>query len=375
MALFAGILIFGLLILASASSVVGLSLFGDQYFFIKRQVLFGLLPGLMAGYIFYKVPTAWWQKNAGLVMGFCLVLLVAVFIPGIGETYDKNARSWINILGFSFQPAEFVKLGLILFFSGYLLNRRDRIGDWNNGFVPSLTAGLIPVALLVAQPDVGTGSIVFALVVILLFFGGAKLKHLGTLALVGLVAFGAMIWLEPYRLKRVTTFLHPELDPLGIGYQINQAYLAIGSGGPLGLGLGHSRQKFHYLPEVHADSIFAIMAEEMGFVVTILFLLALYLLIRKIFLLAKNTANDYDRLLLLGIGSWITVQSFLNIGAIIGLLPLTGVPLPFVSHGGSSLMAMLAAMGIVLQINYDPKYRRASKDVVGRDFDKPYEKN
>ncbi len=362
LALCTGLLIFGLLMLTSASSVVGLSLFGDSYFFIKRQVLFGLLPGLMAAYIFYHVPTAWWQKNAGLVMGASLALLVAVLIPGLGETYDKNARSWINLFGFSFQPAEFIKFGLILFFSGYLLNRRDRLKDWNNGFVPSLTAGLIPVALLIAQPDVGTGSIVFALVLALLFFAGAELKHLGTLLLVGLVGFGIMIGLAPYRLQRVTTFLHPELDPQGVGYQINQAYLAIGSGGVLGLGLGHSRQKFHYLPEVHADSIFAVIAEETGFIITVLFLLGLYILVRKIFTLAKHTSNEYDRLVLLGIGSWITIQSFLNIGAIIGLLPLTGVPLPFVSHGGSSLLALLAALGLVLQISQNPKAKSYEKN-------------
>lgn len=355
LAYMAGLLIFGLLMLASASSVVGLSQFGDPYFFIRRQVLYGVLPGLLVGYLCYRIPLAWWQKNVTLVMGGSIALLLLVLIPGLGETYEKNARSWIGLFGFSFQPAEFVKFGLILFFSGYLLNRKDRLSDWNTGFVPALTAGLIPVLLLIAQPDVGTASIVFALVLVLLFFAGAKIKHLGALLLLGLVGFGIMIALAPYRLNRVTTFLHPELDPQGVGYQINQAYLAIGSGGLFGLGLGQSRQKFHYLPEVHADSIFAVMAEEVGFLIILFFLLGLYLFIRKIFTLAKETNQGYDRLVLLGIGAWLGIQSFLNIGAIIGLLPLTGVPLPFVSHGGSSLLATLAAMGMVLQISKQTK--------------------
>ncbi len=357
----AGLLLFGLLILTSASTVVGLSLFNDQYFFIKRQVLYGLLPGLVAAYILYKTPLMWWQKRAGLIMGISLALLVAVLIPGIGETYEKNARSWINLFGFSFQPAEFVKLGLILFFSGYLLNRQDRIADWNTGFVPALTVGLIPVGLLLLQPDVGTASIMFALVVSLLFFAGARLKHLGALLLAGLVAFAGMIAAAPYRLDRVTTFLHPELDPLGVGYQINQAYLAIGSGGVFGLGLGHSRQKFQYLPEVHADSIFAIMAEETGFIFTVLFLLCLYFFIRRIFSLAQLTSSPYERLILLGIATWLALQSLLNIGAIIGLLPLTGVPLPFISHGGSLLLTTLAAIGLVLQISSQSSNRKVTR--------------
>lgn len=346
-----GILIFGFLVLTSASSVVGLHLFHDAYYFVKHQAVFGLLPGLMAGYIFYKISGAAWQKNAGIIMMISLGLLVAVLIPGIGATFDKHARSWISLGGFSFQPAEFVKLGLILFFSAYLLKHKEKLADWQTGFFPALTVGLLAVGLLLVQPDVGTATIVFALVMALLFFAGAKLQHLGGLLLLGVVAFGLMIAIAPYRLHRVTTFLHPELDPLGVGYQINQAYLAVGSGGWFGLGLGHSKQKFQYLPEVQADSIFAIMAEEWGFVFVVLFLLALYFFIRRLFAIAKNCTTEYDRLVICGIATWLALQSFLNIAAIIGLLPLTGVPLPLVSHGGTSLVATLAALGIALRVS------------------------
>ena len=351
LALASGLLLFGLLMLTSASSVTGLSIFGDQFYFIKHQVLFGLIPGLVAGYSLYKIPSQMWRDNAGAVMFFSVLLLIIVLIPGIGSTYEKNARSWINIAGLSFQPAEFVKLGLILFFSGYLLKRGEKIKQWQEGFIPALVVGLFPIGLLLLQPDVGTASILFCVLVSILYFTGAKLKHLGTLLLIGVVALGAMVAAAPYRLQRITTFMHPELDPLGIGYQINQAYLAIGSGGVAGLGLGHSQQKMQYLPEVHADSIFAIMAEETGFVVSAIFLIALYCFIRRLYRLAESTNDDYDRLIMCGIATLFAVQSFFNIGAIIGLLPLTGVPLPLVSHGGSSLMVSLASIGLALQIS------------------------
>ncbi|OGH64578.1 MAG: cell division protein FtsW [Candidatus Magasanikbacteria bacterium RIFCSPHIGHO2_01_FULL_41_23] len=351
------LLIFGLLVLTSASSIIALHIFNDSYYFVKHQIFFGLIPGILVGYFFYKIPTAQWQNNAVFIMGVSLTILVAVLIPGVGETYDKNARSWINLFGFSFQPAEFVKLGLILFFSAYLLKHKEHLANWQQGFFPALIVGLLPVGLLMLQPDVGTASIIFTLVVALLFFAGARLKHITALLVLGIIGFASMVAIAPYRLDRLTTFLHPELDPLGVGYQINQAYLAIGSGGIFGLGLGHSRQKFQYLPEVHADSIFAILAEEGGFMVTLIFIFILYFWLRRLFILAKNTSNDYDRLLVSGIAAWIMSQSFLNIGAIIGLLPLTGVPLPLVSHGGTSLLTTLAALGIVARVSQSANWR------------------
>lgn len=345
------LLVFGFLILSSASAVEGLRIFKDQYFFIKRQVLFGLLPGLALGYVMLRVRYTFWQEKAALMMALCLGLLIVVLIPGIGSTFEKGARSWFSWAGFSFQPGEFVKLGLIIFFSAYLIKYRQKLTNWQEGFIPSLIVGFTPVLLLLLQPDVGTASIIFAIALALLFYAGAKVRHLGVLLLIGLVAFGAMVALAPYRVHRVMTFLHPELDPQGIGYQINQAYLGIGSGGWFGLGLGHSRQKFDYLPEVQADSIFAVLAEEMGFVITALFVVVLVLAIARMYAIARSAGNEYGMLVSAGIASWLAIQSFLNIGAIVGLLPLTGVPLPFVSHGGSSLMSMLAASGLLLNIS------------------------
>lgn len=185
----------------------------------------------------------------------------------------------------------------------------------------------------------------------MLFLGRATYSHLVLLALAGIILFLIMIWAAPYRAARFTTFLHPELDPLGQGYHINQAFLAIGSGGFFGLGLGHSQQKFAYLPEVHADSIYAVMAEELGFFVTVAFLFLLMYMALRGFSIAKNAPDDFGKLLVSGIIAWFMIQSFLNIGAMVGLLPLTGVPLPFVSHGGTALMVALAAVGIVLNVS------------------------
>jgi cell division protein FtsW len=185
----------------------------------------------------------------------------------------------------------------------------------------------------------------------MLFLAQSKLSHLGLLASLAIAGFIIMILAAPYRAERLMTFLHPELDPQGQGYHINQAFLAIGSGGWFGLGLGHSRQKFQYLPEVHADSIFAIGSEELGFIVISGFLILLLLICLRGFLIAKNSGDPFGTYLVGGIIAWFTIQSILNIGAMVGLLPLTGVPLPFVSHGGSALMIGMVAMGMVIRVS------------------------
>jgi cell division protein FtsW len=204
---------------------------------------------------------------------------------------------------------------------------------------------------VVLQPDIGTVAILFSIVFGMLFLAGAKYLHMGSLAALGLVGLILMVMIAPYRAARLTTFLHPELDPQGIGYHINQAFLAVGSGGIFGLGLGHSRQKFQYLPEVHADSIFAVIAEEMGFLfVTALVVLFVLIALRGL-MIAKSAPDKFAKLLVAGIITWLMVQSFLNIGAMVGLLPLTGVPLPFISHGGTALMVAMAAGGILINVS------------------------
>ncbi len=345
------LIFFGLLILSSAGVAVGLRRFSDSYFFVKRQIYFGLIPGLIFFVLFWQINYNFFKKIAWLIYFFSLLLLLLVFIPGLGVSYGTGAKSWLNILGYSFQPAEIVKLGFIIFLAFYLDKIKHRLRNFKQGFLNVLFWSVWPLLLIILQPDIGTLAVFIVILISQLFLAGVKYSHLSLLLVVSLVLFIFMIIIAPYRAKRFMTFLHPELDPQGIGYHINQAYLAIGSGGLLGLGLGHSRQKFQYLPEVHGDSIFAIMAEELGFVVCVLFLFFLILFLRQGVIIAKRTDDYFARLLIGGIFAWFLGQSFLNIGAMVGLLPLTGLPLPFISHGGTALLTLLTGMGIVISIS------------------------
>ncbi len=345
------LLVFGLLMLMSASAPVGQASFGDRYFFIKRQLLYGALPGVFLFIIAARLKYQTLKQLPLLAYAGAVLLLIALFIPGIGATLGTNARSWIVLGGFSFQPAEIAKLGVILFLAWYLGSIGNRVEDPARGFLPALFLGSLPVLLILAQPDVGSAIILFSIIFGMLFFAGAKMTHLGALALIGLLGIAILAIIAPYRVDRFKTFLHPELDPKGVGYQINQAALAIGSGGWWGLGYGNSRQKLQYLPEVQSDSIFAIIAEEMGFVVSAGFLLLLLLIAYRSFFVAKHAPDQFGRLAVCGIVTWFLVQSCLNIGAMLGLLPLTGVPLPFVSQGGTALMIALGAAGILVNVS------------------------
>ena len=342
--------IFGLAALLSASGPLGYDRFQDAYFFIRRQIIFGLVPGVVLFYLFLNINFEKWRKLSWLIYGLAVLLLTLVFVPQVG-TVINGARSWISLAGFNFQPSEVAKFALI-FFAAYLFSDRKRnLQDWQMGLLPILTL-LSPVILLVLiQPDVGTLSIMLVILFFMMFEARVPKRYLFVLGTLALVAFTVLIFLKPYRLQRLTVFMHPELDPKGIGYQVNQAFLAIGSGGFWGRGIGQSVQKYQYLPEVNSDSIFAIIAEETGFLVSAGLVVLITLIGLRGLKIAKETDSEFGRLLVVGVIVWIVWQSFLNIGAMVGVLPLTGVPLPFVSHGGSALLSELAAVGLVLNIS------------------------
>jgi len=358
------IILFGLLVLSSAASAIGLDRFGDSYFYIKRQIIYGLIPGMILFFIMSKIDYTVWKKYAIPIFVIAIILLVLVFIPGIGSAHNTFSRSWLALGGFSFQPVEAAKLALIIYLAAVLSSMGESIRENSQGFVSVVAIVMIPAFLTFLQPDTGGMFLLVALSVLLLFFARAKIMHLLVVSLFGILALGLMIFATDYRADRFTTFLHPELDPQGKGYHINQAFLAVGSGGWFGLGLGHSRQKFQYLPEVHADSIFAIIAEELGFVVVMVFLFIYALFLRQGFLIGLSLTDEFGRLVAFGIMSWFALQSILNIGGILGLLPMTGVPLPFVSHGGTALMIGMMCLGIMVNIsthaNVDSKLRRSS---------------
>lgn len=346
-----GILVFGLVMLASASSPVGYERFGSTYYFLQRQVLSGVLPGLAGLAFFLYVPYEIFKKYMLPLFLFSLALLVVVFIPGIGADHGTFARRWISIAGFSFQPFEIVKLTFLLFLAAWLEKKGKAISDIHEGLIPFLLI-LAPVCvLMLLQPDLGTLSVIGFTSFILYFVAGAPFRHMLAFGASGAVALFFLIKTSEYRAERLMTFLHPELDPLGKGYQINQALLAIGGGGILGRGYGHSLQKFQYLPEVAGDSIFAVVGEELGFMMSAVFLLTFLGFLLRGFYIADRAKDDYGKFLVIGIICWFGIQAFMNVGAMTGIVPLTGLPFPFLSHGGTALAVSLAAVGVVLNVS------------------------
>ncbi len=344
------LVVFGLFALMSASGPVGFAKFGDTYFFVKRQILFGIIPGLICFVALAKIDVQLWKRFAWWLYGLTLGLLVLGFIPHVGSVIN-NSHGWLNLFGFSFQPSELAKVSIIILMATLLTEKKRDWDDWRTGLMPVLGAVAPALLLILAQPDVGTASIIVAIIFAMLYVARLPNVYLFILGGVGIICFALLIIIAPYRAQRITVFLHPEADPTTIGYQINQAFLAVGSGGLWGLGYGHSRQKFQYLPEVSADSIYAVIAEENGFIISAGLIILILLLVARGLRIAKNNPDEYSCLIVSGIMVWFVCQSFLNIGAMVGALPLTGVPLLFISHGGSAMMTALAAVGLVANVS------------------------
>ncbi|MFH0853344.1 MAG: putative lipid II flippase FtsW [bacterium] len=343
-----GLVVFGLIMLSSASSVSSFQQFGDPNVLIKRQMLSALV-AVAVFFIMMRFDYKIWKNLALVMLLISIGFLVMVFIPGIGVEY-LGARRWID-LGIQFQPTEVVKLTFLIYLASWLVKKKEGLKDITISFMPFLILLGTITLLVMAQPDLGTMTVIALIAMVTYFVAGAPLIHFVWIAGISAALFGVLIKIAPYRAARFTVFLNPELDPQGVGYHINQALLAIGSGGIFGVGLGHSRQKFNYLPEASGDSIFAIIAEELGFImVTLLVLAFLFLLIRG-FNVARNAPDMFGKLMATGITTWFAFQAFINIGALSGILPLTGIPLPFISFGGSALIISMAAAGILLNIS------------------------
>ncbi|MEK7189432.1 MAG: putative peptidoglycan glycosyltransferase FtsW [Patescibacteria group bacterium] len=347
------LLAFGLLTLFSASSAEGLVKFQDGYFFIKRQILLGVLPGLILFYFTSRIDYHWWRKFARPLFYFSLLLLVLLLIPGIGDKVG-TAKSWFVIGGFSFQPAELLKLTLIFYLGAWLADStEENFYHWREHFLRFVIVVAVFSFLILAQPDFGTLMILLLIAFAVYYSAGGRLTHLACLVGAGLLGVAGLVWSGKYGrlLERFTVFLNPGFDSQGLGYQISQALLAIGSGGIWGLGWGHSRQKFQYLPEVRADSIFAIIGEELGFLISALFIVFLIFIFWRGMKIAMSAPDRFGKIVVIGVMVWMIGQSFINIASMTGLLPLTGVPLPLVSHGGTALAIMLAALGVVVNVS------------------------
>ncbi|MEK7453206.1 MAG: putative lipid II flippase FtsW [Patescibacteria group bacterium] len=346
------ILLAGLAILASASAVLSYEDFGYSYGYLKHQFLVGILPGLLCFFIVSKINYTIFRKYSLFLLVTTIFLLFLLFIPEFGiET--KGAARWLSIYSFTFQPSELLKLTFILYLAAWLESRKNSLASFSEGLVPFLVICSIIAVLLISQPDIGTLMVILFIATVIYFIAGGKLVHLGFSFIFGIIGLAILISSEQYRLKRWFIFLNPDSDPLGSGYQMNQALIAIGSGGLFGLGFGMSKQKYNYLPESMGDSIFAITAEEFGFIGSVILVLLFMLLLWRGLHIAKNASTIFGRLIAIGIISWISIQALVNIGAISGLIPLTGIPLPFISYGGSSMLVLLTASGILYSISKD----------------------
>lgn len=341
----------GVLILASVSSSFSLERTGNSFTFLNRQLLFGLVPGLVLGGAAFFAPLSLFKRWSFPFLLFSIFLLALVFMPGLGADI-RGAQRWIFVGSFSFQPAELLKLALILYIASWLASRASlRKQTFKKTFLPFVAVMTVVSIFLVLQRDVGTLAVVAATGLAMYFLASTPVWHTFVFAGFGIVAFALLITLEPYRWARLKVFLDPSLDPLGKGYQVKQALIGIGSGGLLGTGLGLSFQKFGSLPAPISDSIFAVFAEEVGFVGSFVLILLFVAFVWRALVCAKRAPDVFASLTAAGIGVWIFLQTSVHIGANLGLLPLTGIPLPFVSHGGSALVSELIALGILLNIS------------------------
>ncbi|AIE59561.1 stage V sporulation protein E [Bacillus methanolicus] len=344
----------GLIMVYSASAVWAEYKFNDSFFFAKRQLLFAGV-GIIAMFFIMNVDYWTWKTWAKVLLLICFVLLLLVLIPGIGN--ERNgSRSWIGVGAFSIQPSEFMKLAMIAFLAKFLSERQKKITSFKYGLAPSLALVFSAFALIMLQPDLGTGTVMVGTCLVMIFIAGARISHFVGLGLIGVAGFVGLVLSAPYRIKRITSFLDPWQDPLGTGFQIIQSLYAIGPGGLFGLGLGQSRQKFFYLPEPQTDFIFAILAEELGFIGGSLVLLLFSLLLWRGIRIALGAPDLYGSLLAVGIIAMIAIQVMINIGVVTGLMPVTGITLPFLSYGGSSLTLMLMAIGVLLNISRYARY-------------------
>lgn len=335
--------LFGLLMIFESSNVMAFHDFGNKYYYIHEQAiwfLFGVIGMVIVSFVNYK--KYYWLAFPAIII--TIVSLFAVFIPGIGvKAYGANR--WIGINKFNFQPSELAKLTLIFYLAAWFSKKEK--GRLMSFFLLLL----LIVGLVVLQPDLGTAIILTAIAIFMYFLSGANSKQFLLLIPLVIVVVSLLAYSSPYRLKRVTTFLNPNIDPLGASYHIRQILISLGSGGFWGMGLGASRQKYQFLPEATTDSIFAIIAEELGFLGSMILVFMFIIFLWRIVKITKNIPDLHGFLLASGIFILFTSQILVNLGSMVALFPLTGVPLPFISYGGSNLVISLISVGILLSIS------------------------
>lgn len=347
----------GLVMVLSASSIESYRVFGSAYTLAQRQFLFAGL-GLVALFFVARTSVQLWRGIAPWVLLGAFVLLIAVLFIGVEVGGQRN---WIDIIGpFRLQPSEFAKFALVLWGADILARRHGTERTWSELLVPFVPVSAVIMILILLEGDFGNALMIGLIMAGMLFAAGAPLRLFAVVAAIGVVGTGLAMLAAPYRMARLHAWLDPSADRLGAGWQVSQGQFALGSGGYWGVGLGASREKWGSLPEAHTDFIFSVVGEELGLVGTLTVLVILAIMAFAIFRISRNTPDPFVRYAAAGVGAWIVVQSIINIGGVLGLIPITGVPLPLVSYGGSSLVPTLAAIGMVLAFaKAEPEARRA----------------
>jgi len=346
------LLVIGILVLANVSANFSQEKFGRTTYYLFHQIIYGLIFGIVLGFIAFKINLSFLRKYALIFILINLACMALVFIPKLG-IITGGASRWINFGFFSFQPSEFLKLTFIIYLSALLSSFMKNKKAFT--LVPFLIILGVLAFLLTLQSDISTLAVIILVGILMYFSSGFPFWHTALAILICTGGIFGLIKIAPYRMKRILVFLNPGIDPMGMGYQMKQILIAIGSGGIFGLGLDMSVQKFGWIPQTMSDSIFAIFAEETGFVGSMILISLFLLLLWKGLRIAKMSHNKFPQLLAMGISCWICIQAFINIGAMIGILPLTGIPLPFISYGGSHMVAELIGIGILLNISKSSK--------------------
>jgi len=338
----------GVIMVFSSSAVIAEQNFGDPNHFALRHMIAACL-GLVGMFVLMRVDYTRYRHPAvvlGLIAGVIGMLVLAYMLPPVANTHR-----WVQLLGFSLQPSEFGKLGLVIFLAYFLSERAGKVNDWRLVLLPVGVISVVIVGLVVFQPDLGTAMLMAAVAGALLFFAGL---HLGWIVGAGVpAALGAvaLMLFEPYRLRRLVSFLDPSVDPLGVGFQLNQSLISVGTGGITGVGFMEGQQKLFYLPEPHTDFIFAVIGEELGLIGTMAILLLLAVFTWRGFRTAFSAPDSFGCYLAAGITLTIALQAAIHMGVVLGMLPTTGVPLPFLSHGGTSMLVTLAGVGILMNVS------------------------
>lgn len=346
------LLVMGLAMVLSASSYLSQQAYNTPYWFFERQLLFAVI-GVVLLFVGSRLPERVWRWSAWWMYGAALAGLLLVLVVGVSVHGQKN---WISFGGpLRFQPSEFAKLALVVWGAAVLAAKKDRLDSWSHLLIPVLPGGLLLILLVAAEGDLGTAMIMMPILFALFYAAGAPMRLFVTLGVAGLAGIAVLSLTHGYRLGRFESWLHPSADPSGKGYQVLQAKAALGSGGILGVGLGASRGKWGWLPEAHTDFIFAVVGEELGLVGTVLLLSAFVTLAVCMIVLARRTDSFFARVAAMSVCAWLLAQALVNMGGVVGLLPVTGIPLPLVSYGGSSLIPALLALGLILSLaRYEP---------------------